>query len=278
MKKFVSFAMTLLLVGSLAACGSNGNQPASGSSNDTSLSVEAPETPEDSINTEDLSAPDENLSASTEDLSSVEETPSEEKEPDKDKPSTAETDTAQSTKPNQKPDKKPTATTKPSQKPSEKPSEKPSQSTDKNETSKPDNTESATEDQSVGQMLQGIFLSQLKSNPNASTEDLANAIVESGKLPMMCGTMPVEPGYINGFDADITGFESCTFFGPMISSIPFTGYIFELADDADTKAFVKTLKANANLNWNICTTADEMVCKASGQKVFFVMCPTSFDN
>lgn len=274
MKKFVCFAMTLLLAASLAACGSSGNQPASGSANDTSVSVEAPET---SAGTEDVSAPDENLSAETE-VPATEETPSEEKEPDKDKPSTAEKDTAQSTKPDKEPGKKPAASTKPSQKPSE----KPAQSTDKNETSKPNDQnsdqDSAAEDQSVGQMLHGIFVSQLKSNPDASTEDLANAIVESGKLPMMCGTMPVEPGYINGFDADITGFESCTFFGPMISSIPFTGYIFELAEDADTKAFVKTLKANANLNWNICTTADEMVCKASGQKVFFVMCPTSFDN
>ena len=36
------------------------------------------------------------------------------------------------------------------------------------------------------------------------------------------------------------------------------------------------LKANANLRWNICTTADEMVAGSVGNKVFFVMCPTEF--
>ena len=64
----------------------------------------------------------------------------------------------------------------------------------------------------------------------------------------------------------------------MIGTIPFMGYIFQLADGADVAAFMKTLKDNANLRWNICTSADEMVCDNVGNTVFFLMCPTSFET
>ena len=44
----------------------------------------------------------------------------------------------------------------------------------------------------------------------------------------------------------------------------------------DASSFIANLKSNANLRWNICTTADEMVAGSVGNKVFFVMCPTEF--
>jgi hypothetical protein len=91
--------------------------------------------------------------------------------------------------------------------------------------------------------------------------------------------MEVEPGLLNGFDnAEITGFEEGVLFAPMIGSIPFVGYVFTLADDADVDAFETTLKDNANLAWNICTEADEMVVDHVGSEVFFVMCPASLDE
>lgn len=67
-------------------------------------------------------------------------------------------------------------------------------------------------------------------------------------------------------------------FGPIISTIPFVGYIFTLAEDADVDAFVTLLKDNANLRWNICTEADELTVEKSGNTVFFLMSPLSLED
>lgn len=113
-----------------------------------------------------------------------------------------------------------------------------------------------------------------------SMEALGAAILKDGGLPeeLACDSVPVETGWLPGFQEDVTGFEEGASFGPIISTIPFVGYVFRLADDADVGAFVDTLKSTANLNWNICTEADEMVCEASGNVVFFVMAPASFED
>ena len=89
--------------------------------------------------------------------------------------------------------------------------------------------------------------------------------------------MEVEPGLLQGFDnAEIKGFKEGAVFMPMIGTIPFIGYVFTLEDGTDASSFISKLKSNANLRWNICTTADEMVAGSVGNKVFFVMCPTEF--
>ena len=54
----------------------------------------------------------------------------------------------------------------------------------------------------------------------------------------------------------------------MISTIPFLGYIFTLEEGADIDSFIKTLKSNADLNWNICTSAEEITVGNVGQFVF----------
>ena len=64
----------------------------------------------------------------------------------------------------------------------------------------------------------------------------------------------------------------------MIGSIPFVGYVFELEDASSVDSFISTLKDNADLRWNICVAADEMVTGSVGNKVFFVMCPTSLEG
>jgi len=38
------------------------------------------------------------------------------------------------------------------------------------------------------------------------------------------------------------------------------------------------LKDNANPRWNICTEAEETVVGSVDNKVFFVMCPKSFET
>lgn len=106
----------------------------------------------------------------------------------------------------------------------------------------------------------------------------ANALAANEIFPFMCGGMEMAEGYLPGFNADITGFKSCGVFMPMIGSIPFVGYVFELEEGADVNAFVQTLKDNANLRWNICVSAEEMVCEAVDNTVFFCMANLSFEQ
>ena len=60
--------------------------------------------------------------------------------------------------------------------------------------------------------------------------------------------------------------------------IPFIGYIFKLAEGTDVEAFKTNLEENANLRWNICTAAEELVIENEGNTVFFLMCPASFEQ
>ena len=91
--------------------------------------------------------------------------------------------------------------------------------------------------------------------------------------------MPVEPGFLVGFDnAEITGFKEGVMFAPMMGTIPFVGYIFELEDGADVDGFKQTLEDSANLRWNICTEAEELTVDSEGNKVFFLMSPMNFED
>lgn len=124
----------------------------------------------------------------------------------------------------------------------------------------------------AGAALFEVF--QEKAGNDISAEELANEIISQEMIPFAGMAMAVEPGYLTGFTEEISGFAEGATFGPMIGSIPFVGYVFYLEDGADVEAFVKNLKDKGDLRWNICTEADEMVCDAVGNKVFFVMCPT----
>jgi len=67
-------------------------------------------------------------------------------------------------------------------------------------------------------------------------------------------------------------------FQPMIGSIAFIGYVFELEDGVSASDFAANLKQNANMRWNICVEAEETVTSVAGNKVFFVMCPKQFEE
>ena len=89
---------------------------------------------------------------------------------------------------------------------------------------------------------------------------------------MAMGSMPVEPGLLTGFDnEEIKGFKEGAMFSPMIGSIPFVGYIFKVDDETNVDDFMKQLKDNANLRWNICTEADQMLITNVDKTVLFVM-------
>ncbi len=129
----------------------------------------------------------------------------------------------------------------------------------------------------VAQALAAEFkaLAATETDAQAIADKLAASAAVAAIGP---ATMPVEEGFLTGFDNyEVKGFEAGVMFAPMIGTIPFVGYVFSLADGADADAFVKGLEDNANLRWNICTQADEMVAVAEGNFVFFVMAPASFE-
>lgn len=112
----------------------------------------------------------------------------------------------------------------------------------------------------------------------ATANTIATALSTNELVAFMPMVQDMEAGYLAGFSADITGFKACTAFVPMIGTIPFVSYVFELEADADKDAFITTLKDNADLRWNICTAAEEMVAETEGNFVFFVMAPLSFEQ
>lgn len=109
-----------------------------------------------------------------------------------------------------------------------------------------------------------------------STESIATDIASDKKFEVYnLVTAPVEEGFLNGFDNEIKGFSEGTLFSPMIGTIPFVAYVFK-TDNTDV--LVETLKSNANLNWNICTSADEITVEVSGDYVLFAMTPNTIED
>ena len=124
-----------------------------------------------------------------------------------------------------------------------------------------------------------FLLADFKANADKTAQEIAEAVCANEILPFEPVIMPMEPGLMMGFDnAEITGFKECITFAPMVSTLPFLGYVFELEDGADVEAFKTTLETNANLRWNICTEAEELVVESEGNMVFFLMCPKSFEE
>ena len=79
----------------------------------------------------------------------------------------------------------------------------------------------------------------------------------------------VEPGWLNGFSEDVTGFTKGVVVAPIIGSIPYVAYVFE---SEDPEALLKELDEKHNMRWNICTEADEKVSAIKGNLVFYILC------
>lgn len=145
-----------------------------------------------------------------------------------------------------------------------------------------DETTTLAEETTAGNVTVAATFAEVFKTEAAKDGATANAIATALSANETVAFMPMvqdmEAGYLAGFDADITGFTACTAFMPMIGTIPFVSYVFELAADADAAAFVTTLKDNANLRWNICTSAEEMLVETEGNFVFFIMAPLSFEQ
>lgn len=161
-------------------------------------------------------------------------------------------------------DKKPEA--KPEVKPEVKPEEKPATKPEIKPEEKP-----APQASTAGEKLLADF--NAKAGSASSAMALAEAISQNAIIPFSAMAVPVEPGFLAGFgNTEIKGFKEGAMFGPVIGSVPFVGYVFALEDGVSASDFISTLKSNADLRWNICVEAEEMVAGSAGNKVFFVMC------
>ena len=128
-------------------------------------------------------------------------------------------------------------------------------------------------------ILFSVFGDTLDANPEISMPELANTIICHEIIPFMGGAMEVQPGLLSGFgNYEVTGFVSGASFGPMIGSIPFIGYVFQLEEGTDVVNFMADLKANCDPAWNVCVEADQIAAGAYGNTVFFLMCPASFEG
>ena len=117
-----------------------------------------------------------------------------------------------------------------------------------------------------------------EENSDKSAQEIADLLLSNPNLGFMGMTMAVEEGLLNGFgNAEIKGFKEGVMFGPAIGTIPFIGYVFTLDEGTDVDAFMQTLKDNADLRWNICTEADELIVESEGDKVVVIMTPSSFE-
>ena len=130
----------------------------------------------------------------------------------------------------------------------------------------------------AGETLWNVFLTAVKENEAATPEEIANTIITNPIIPFMGGALAVEPGFLAGFNEEISGFEKGATFAPMMGSIAFVGYVFELAEDADVNAFIAKLKEQSNPRWNICVSADYTQIGAYENKVYFLMYPADLDN
>lgn len=137
------------------------------------------------------------------------------------------------------------------------------------------NDDVSSEATTVGEKL----LADFKSDSTGTAQEIADRLLTNKAIEFMGATTPVEEGLLSGFDnTEIKGFKEGVMFAPMIGSIAFVGYIFELPENADIEAFKTTLKDSANLRWNICVEAEELIVESEDNKVFFLMCPKSFEQ
>lgn len=147
--------------------------------------------------------------------------------------------------------------------------------TQSNDSNNESTNNSAVAGQTVGQTLLAAF----KADSTGTAQEIADRLISNEIIQFMGGAMPIEEGLLSGFDnTEIKGFKDGAMFAPMMSSIAFVGYVFELEDGADVDAFKTTLKDSANLRWNICVEAEELIVENEGNKVFFIMCPKSFEQ
>ena len=108
-----------------------------------------------------------------------------------------------------------------------------------------------------------------------SPDMVGNYMMSQPYIPFFGSAAPLMPDPVAVFQ----GFETYQFsnfvmgatFGPMMSSIPFIGYVFDLEEGADVKAFIDQLVNNCDPRWMRCVDADQIVAGSIGNRVLFMM-------
>lgn len=137
-----------------------------------------------------------------------------------------------------------------------------------------ENTEQKQEENTVAQTLGRQFESEIENERDI--EKVAKKIAENEILEISVDASQVKSGdYLSGFQKEIKDFKNAYVIRPMIGTIPFIAYIFEVENSSE---FAEELKSSADLRWNICTEADEMHVVVRGDYVFFVMSPKNFEQ
>lgn len=134
------------------------------------------------------------------------------------------------------------------------------------------------EENTIGAKQWAEFQQAVTQNNNATPKELATTLVESmaDKFFGEATQLEKDAEFFTGFDNyQITGYRDGAVYMPMMGSIAFVGYVFEVEDGTDPAAFLKNLTDNCNPRWNICVEADQVVAGAIGNKVLFLMCPKS---
>ena len=133
--------------------------------------------------------------------------------------------------------------------------------------------------ETLGEALLYDFEDRVAENAEATAQELAEGILTNEMILFQGGAMPVEEGYLMGFgEAEITGFEEAVMFAPMIGTIPFVGYVFDMPDSESAETLISVLTENADPRWNVCVEAEETVVENADNMVFFVMCPAQFEE
>ena len=85
--------------------------------------------------------------------------------------------------------------------------------------------------ETLGETLLFDFEDRAAEKADATAQELAEGILTNEAILFQGGAMPVEEGFLMGFgEAEITGFEEAVMFAPMIGTIPFVGYVFDMPD------------------------------------------------
>ncbi len=136
-----------------------------------------------------------------------------------------------------------------------------------------DSSESSSVSEVVepGDTIGSKYLAVFANSDTTDAESAVKELIDSNIFEATLMEREITDGYLPGFDGEISGYTKAVNFSAMISTIPFTGYVFE---SDDPEALLKELEEAANPRWNVCTEADETVSYIRDNMVFFLMCPS----
>lgn len=134
-------------------------------------------------------------------------------------------------------------------------------------------TAAQTSDVTIASALVQVYKDNMTADANLM--DVMNAIAKDTANPYHPEVFEISEGYLNGFTEEVKGFNSGVGMAPMIGTIPFIGYIFDVDNPEE---FISSVEKNIDLRWNICTTADEYMIETVGNRVFIIMAPFNAEN